>query len=152
MCTSILFMYTGLMLLGLFYFLVYIGAVAVLFLFSVMILDLKIAVVERDLSNFFNIFLLCTMFIVQFGLYFILVQNFYSTSMLEFSISTIEALKLLGYIIYGDYLISFLANGMILLFAMMGAIFLTNHQKGFFKRNQYSQLFRNRFMYNVSIY
>lgn len=152
MCTSILFMYTGLMLLGLFYFLVYIGAVAVLFLFSVMILDLKISVIERDLSNFFNVFLLCIMFLVQVYLYFVIIQDLYSPYIFEFNISTVESLKLLGYIIYGDYLISFLANGMILLFAMIGAIFLTNHQKGFFKRNQFSQLFRNRFMYNVSIY
>ena len=46
MSTSVLFMYMGAVLLGVFYFLVYIGAVAVLFLFSVMILDLKVSLIS----------------------------------------------------------------------------------------------------------
>lgn len=152
MCSSILFMYSGILLLGLFYFLVYIGAVAVLFLFSIMILDLKISTAERDYSNFFYLYLLITLFILQLYIIHTELGSFYTNFNFEFILTPLESVKLLGYLVFQDYFVSFVGCGLLLLYAMIGAISLTNHQNGFYTKNQEDQLFRNMYLYNISIY
>lgn len=152
MSTSILFLYMGVILLGVFYFLVYIGAVAVLFLFSVMILDLKISVLERDYSSFFGLFLFLFFLIVQLLSLFV-DNSFYLYSMsYEYLFSIQESLKILGFYAFSNYSIILVFAGLILLVSMMGAIFLTNRQFGFFMRKQENPLFRNRYLHNLSIY
>lgn len=152
MATSILFMYMGVVLLGIFYFLVYIGAVAVLFLFSVMILDLKVTLVEKDYTNFLNVFLLLFIFLVQ--LYCLVFENnlsIYSMNY-EYYISINDLLKIIGLYAFNMYAIILVFAGLILLVSMLGAIYLTNRQSGFFMRKQENPLFRNRYLHNVSIY
>jgi len=152
MATSILFLYMGVVLLGIFYFLVYIGAVAVLFLFSVMILDLKVQIQERDYSSFFGFFIFLFFFFIQF-LSLFSVNSFYIYSMsYEYLFSIQESLKILGFYAFSNYSIILVFAGLILLVSMMGAIFLTNRQFGFFMRKQENPLFRNRYLHNLSIY
>lgn len=152
MATSILFLYMGVILLGVFYFLVYIGAVAVLFLFSVMILDLKVSLVERDYTNFFGLFLFIFFILVQF-LSLFLSDNMYLYSMsYEYLFSIHESLKILGFYAFTNYALVLIFAGLILLVSLMGAIFLTNRQSGFFMRKQENPLFRNRYLHNLSIY
>jgi NADH-quinone oxidoreductase subunit J len=152
MSTSILFLYMGVILLGVFYFLVYIGAVAVLFLFSVMILDLKVSLMERDYTSFFGFFVF--LFILTIQLTSIFFENsFYLYSMsYEYLFSIQESLKILGFYSFNNYSLILIFAGLILLVSMMGAIFLTNRQSGFFLRKQENPLFRNRYLHNISIY
>ena len=152
MSCSLLFMYMGAVLLGLLYFLVYIGAVAVLFLFSIMILDLKTAAYENDYSSFFNLFVLL---FVLFSTVLVFVNQqslfFYDYSY-EYYLSLNDMLRMVGLMVFGEYQMIFTFCGMILLISMIGAILLTNRKAGFFIRKQQSALFRNRYLYNVSIY
>lgn len=152
MATSILFMYMGVVLLGIFYFLVYIGAVAVLFLFSVMILDLKVTLVEKDYTNFLHLFLLLFMFFIQ--LYCLVFENnlsIYSMNY-EYYINMNDLLKIIGLYSFSMYSVILVFAGLILLVSMLGAIYLTNRQSGFFMRKQENPLFRNRHLHNISIY
>lgn len=152
MSSSILFLYMGVILLGVFYFLVYIGAVAVLFLFSVMILDLKVSLMERDYTSFFGLFLFFFLLFVQVVSIFF-DNSFYLYSMsYEYLFSIQESLKILGFYAFNNYALLLIFAGLILLVSMMGAIFLTNRQSGFFMRKQENPLFRNRYLHNVSIY
>lgn len=148
MCVSLLFMYVGLTLLGMFYFLVYIGAVAVLFLFSVMILDLKGSAHERDYSFFINSCIL--VFLLGIHLYLftldIDVYNF------EYQMGISEMLKIIGFLLFNYYSFTFSFVGLILLVAMLGAIFLTNVQKGFFMRKQEDPMYRTSSLYNFIVY
>lgn len=148
MCVALIFMYVGLTLLGMFYFLVYIGAVAVLFLFSVMILDLKGSTHERDYSFFINTVLLLCIFFVHIYIFSLDVEiyNF------EYQLNITDILKLVGVLLFTYYSLVFSFVGLILLVAMVGAIFLTNVQKGFFMRKQEDPMFRTASLYNFIVY
>jgi NADH-quinone oxidoreductase subunit J len=152
MCVSLLMMYLGVLILGLFYFLVYIGAIAVLFLFSIMILDLKESIFERDYSFFMSIFILLVFFIVHFYFFFIkLDMNIYNFSF-EYFVPTNEILKILGLLIFQKYSFLLLLAGLVLLIAMLGAIYLTNNKKGFFIKKQLFPLSRNYNLYHCLVY
>jgi NADH:ubiquinone oxidoreductase subunit 6 (subunit J) len=145
-------MYLGVLILGLFYFLVYIGAIAVLFLFSVMILDLKESIYERDYSFFFSI--ICVIFILSIQFFFIFMKTdvfFYGNSY-EYFIPTNEFLRILGLIIFKKYSFMLLLVGFILLLAMLGSIYLTNKKKGFFIKKQAFPLSRNYNAFHCIIY
>ena len=152
MCISLLMMYLGVIILGLFYFLVYIGAIAVLFLFSIMILDLKESVFERDYSFFFSIGCLLFFFLVHFFFIFSKLDfSMYSFSY-EYFIPTSDFLKILGLLIFQKYAFLLLLAGLVLLIAMIGAIYLTNNKKGFFIKKQLFPLSRNYNLYHCLIY
>jgi len=152
MCVSLLMMYLGVLILGLFYFLVYIGAVAVLFLFSVMILDLKESIYERDYSFFFSIFcFLFILFVHTYLMYAKLDINFYNISY-EYFININEFLLILGLLLFSKYSFMLLLVGIILLIAMIGSIYLTNKKRGFFIKKQIFPLSRNYDLYHCTIY
>jgi NADH-quinone oxidoreductase subunit J len=108
---------------------VYVGAIAVLFLFVVMMLDIKI--VEND-QNFSKIFYVTGL--VLFGMTFIGVSFGNETDYLHSlnvyvnwfdkldSVSNIEAL---GQILYTYYFVYVIIVGILLLIAMIGSIVLT---------------------------
>lgn len=152
MTTSILFMYLGLSLLGIFYFLVYIGAVAVLFLFSIMILEIKEDIIERDMTYFISIFLLIVMLCFELYLFNIGIYSNFYYSFYEFGIPTNDLLKIVGYLIFKEYYMGLFFSGLILLISMIGAIFLTNTQHGFFMRVQRNPMFRNAYLFHTSNY
>lgn len=152
MCVSLLMMYLGVIILGLFYFLVYIGAIAVLFLFSIMILDLKESIFERDYSFFFSIFCVFTLLIIHFYLIFSKMDiNFYTFSY-EYFIPTNDFLRILGLLLFHKYSFLLLLAGLVLLISMLGAIYLTNNKKGFFIKKQLFPLSRNYNLYHCIIY
>lgn len=154
MCSSILFMYMGIGLLGAFYFLVYIGAVSVLFLFSVMILDLKDSIYERDYTYMFPFLLLFIILSLQF---FIFIYdkdlNIYGNyDNYEYYLHPNELLKVLGIVIFMKYSIILIVCGLILLVSMIGSIYLTNIRKGLLTKKQRYPLARAPFLYHVNIY
>lgn len=149
---SLLFVYLGAVLLGLLYFLVYIGAVAVLFLFSIMILDLKSLEYETDYSSFFHLIILLISFFFSFFVLFNEQSFFLYDFSFEHYLSLTDMLRVIGLMVFGEYQLIFTFCGTILLISMIGAILLTNQKSGFFLRKQQSALFRNRYLYNVSVY
>jgi NADH-quinone oxidoreductase subunit J len=125
--------------LGLLFLIVYVGAIAVLFLFVVIILDLK----RRSLSADQFIPILPAVFIIGFVFFFefslILVRVVPSDFRLIFPkfnrswefynwflvLDSFVPLEPLGQTLYSFYVISFLIGGLILLIALVGALILT---------------------------
>ena len=114
---------------------VYVGAIAVLFLFVVMMLDIKIQRRQIDIVQTLPIFLgLILTFIAQlffaykqsFGENFFIVASpenfFFWEQQIDSFLSNLEAL---GQVLYSQYMLAFLLAGILLLIAMMGAIVLT---------------------------
>nr|YP_010888146.1 NADH dehydrogenase subunit 6 [Fushitsunagia catenata]WJJ67923.1 NADH dehydrogenase subunit 6 [Fushitsunagia catenata] len=115
---------------------VYVGAIAVLFLFVVMMLNIKSSPFN---FNFFSIFplglIISAVFLVQINFMgeqlntFNLTQNdlvWTSWFLEEDNITNIEAV---GFVLYTHYSLLFLLSGMVLLVAMIGVIVLTLHQR-----------------------
>jgi hypothetical protein len=61
-------------------------------------------------------------------------------------------LKILGLLIFQKYAFLLLLAGLVLLIAMLGAIYLTNNKKGFFIKKQLFPLSRNYNLYHCIIY
>jgi NADH:ubiquinone oxidoreductase subunit 6 (subunit J) len=145
-------LYIGTTILGLFYFLVYIGAIAVLFLFSIMILDLKDFVYEYDYSIFINVFFFLFIISIQFFLLVSKINFFLISSSYEYFFSTNEYLLILGILIFNKYNFVLLLVAIILLLAMVGSIHLTNKKKGFFIKKELFILSRNHNIYHCLVY
>jgi NADH-quinone oxidoreductase subunit J len=119
--------------ISLLFILVYVGAIAVLFLFVVMMMDIKITRYEKD----FLIYLPVGIFlgIIFFLEVFLTFQdNFISFLPLNnsniyiewlFTIDNLSNLEVLGQLLYTYYFFFLLLAGIILLVAMVGAIVLT---------------------------
>ncbi|MGI8943904.1 MAG: NADH-quinone oxidoreductase subunit J [Qipengyuania sp.] len=110
---------------------VYVGAVAVLFLFVVMMLDIDIAALRAGFVRNFPLAIVVALALLA---ELILGLGAYQAGALELGTPTGEAAPLLGEsniesigaLLYRDYLFLFEAAGLILLVAMIGAIVLTH--------------------------
>ena len=113
---------------------VYVGAVAVLFLFVVMMLDINFIKLREGFLQYLPFgALLGIVLIVELGLLF-LTKRFSQINLVEYSqfpqLSTTENTKLLGSVLYTKYFFLFQLSGLILLVAMIGSITLTLRQRG----------------------
>tara|TARA_Y100000741_G_scaffold202355_1_gene153863 strand:- start:290 stop:919 length:630 start_codon:yes stop_codon:yes gene_type:complete len=149
---SCLFIMIGAEFLGMIMLIVYVGAVAVLFLFVVMMLNVAEQKNEwfksSEKSSHIPIGLIVSL-IIFFELIFVVggwkykpeINNLLS---LEFN-TNISNTHALGNIIYTDYILLFQLSGMILLVSMVGAIVLTFRQRDGVKRQSYfRQISRER--------
>ena len=143
--TSILFLFSNAEFLAMVVLIVYIGAVAVLFLFVIMMLDINISKLRQTFLNYLPIGLLVG-FIILLELIYVVSQsklNFtetISTNNNNISNQMLDNTKTIGNILYTDYFLLFQISGIILLVAMIGAIFLTiRKREGAKKQNIYKQ-------------
>ena len=149
---SCLFIMIGAEFLGMIMLIIYVGAVAVLFLFVVMMLN-----VAQQKNQWFSAkksskhipFALILSVIIFFELIIVIGGWNYKpdlVSAMSLNIdSTISNTHAIGYVIYTDYIHIFQLSGMILLVAMVGAIVLTFRQRSGVKRQSYfSQIIRER--------
>ena len=146
--TSILFLFSNAEFLAMVVLIVYIGAVAVLFLFVIMMLDINIAKLRQNFLNYLPIGLLVG-FIILLELIYIVSQsklNFtqkISINNNNISNQMLDNTKTIGNILYTDYFLLFQISGIILLVAMIGAIFLTiRKREGAKKQNIYKQILK----------
>ena len=142
--TSILFIMIGAEFLGMIMLIVYVGAVAVLFLFVVMMLNVtqkkeknsirKGLVNNISVGSIVGIIIFLELLIVIGGWKY--KENFILLSDLNinFNLSNTRAL---GNVLYTDYIHLFQISGMILLIAMVGAITLTFSKRENIKRQSY---------------
>ena len=141
---SCLFIMIGAEFLGMIMLIVYVGAVAILFLFVVMMLN--VAEQKNDWftsqksSTHIPIGLLVSL-IIFFELIIVIGGWKYKSDLVDsISIkidSSITNTQSLGNVIYTDYIHLFQLSGMILLVAMIGAIVLTFRQRTGVKRQSY---------------
>ena len=150
---SCLFIMIGAEFLGMIMLIVYVGAVAVLFLFVVMMLNVAQQKNQWFLSSQSSSHIpigLIISTIIFFELIIVIGGWKYKPELFEKinSTSSSEAISnthSLGQIIYTDYIHVFQISGMILLVAMIGAIVLTFRQREGVKKQDYiKQISRER--------
>ena len=148
---SCLFIMIGAEFLGMIMLIVYVGAVAVLFLFVVMMLNVAQQknqwFISEENSGHIPVGLLISA-IIFFELIIVIggwkykPDLFETTNLITNEISNTHAL---GQILYTDYIHIFQISGMILLIAMIGAIVLTFRQREGVKKQSYlKQISRER--------
>jgi NADH-quinone oxidoreductase subunit J len=121
--------------ISLVFIIIYVGAIAVLFLFVVMMLDIKTAYLAKDslkyfpFGSFLGVIFLIEILIVVPGIFESI--NPYSTSFLFNSYSDwvnkldyFTEIVSIGHLLYTDYVIQFLLSGNILLLATIGPVTL----------------------------
>ena len=133
-----LFVLLGAEFLAMILVLVYVGAVAVLFLFVVMMLDINFIKLREGFLQYLPFgALLGLVLIIELGMLFY-TESYSEISLVEFSnkplITEIENTKMIGEILYTDYFYLFQISGIILLVAMIGSITLTLRDRGKVKR------------------
>jgi NADH-quinone oxidoreductase subunit J len=131
-----LFLLTGAEFLAMILLVVYVGAVAVLFLFVVMMLDVDFAELKSGALQYAPIgalvgLILAAELIVVLGGYAFAPQLASTVAKPTPDIVTRHNTAALGDILYTDYIYFFQISGLVLLVAMIGAIVLTlRHKEG----------------------
>ena len=140
---SILFIMIGAEFLGMIMLIVYVGAVAVLFLFVVMMLNVSEDSVKNNRKGIINNISVGSIVGVIIFLELLVViggwkykGNFKPLNSLQLNTEYSNTHQL-GNILYTDYIHLFQISGMILLVAMSGAISLTFNKKENVKRQNY---------------
>jgi len=145
-----LFLMSGAEFLALILVVVYVGAVAVLFLFVVMMLDIDFAELRSGVMEYAPVGALIGV-VLAVELIVVLAGNAFSVKPGVNPVQPIPDLaetsniKALGDILYTDYAYLFQIAGMLLLVAMIGAIVLTlRHKENVKRQNIARQVARNR--------
>jgi len=127
--SAALFVLLGAEFLAMILVVVYVGAVAVLFLFVVMMLDINFIKLREGFLQYlpFGVLLGVVLFLELSMLFITSILS--EVSLVEFSTKPIfshsENTKDLGNVLYTDYFFLFQLSGLILLVAMIGSIVLT---------------------------
>ena len=149
---SCLFIMIGAEFLGMIMLIVYVGAVAVLFLFVVMMLNVAQQknqwFISKENSNHIPIGLLISV-VIFFELIIVIGGWKYKPDLFDKGnlsiVNDVSNTHSLGMVLYTDYIHIFQISGMILLIAMIGAIVLTFRQREGVKTQSYiKQISRER--------
>ena len=141
--------------LALMFIVIYVGAIAVLFLFVVMMLDLKIASRKKDILKYFPFgSLISGVFLVE--MLIVVNETFqlnpYSSNILEnvyfnwyTRIENFTEIQSIGQVVYTQYVLQFLIAGNVLLLATIAAVVLTINTRENTDKKQiiFKQLSRN---------
>ena len=129
---------------------VYVGAVMVLFLFVVMMLDVDFAELKRGLAEYLPLgALIGLVLVVELGLvygHWVFAEAAPETRAAVMPApADVANTQALGKIMYDDYILIFQLSGLILLVAMIGAIVLTLYHRPDIKRQDIlEQMYRGR--------
>jgi len=126
---------------------VYVGAVAVLFLFVVMMLDVDFAELKAEMARYLPLALLIgTILLMQLGLAYGVWQSADGAEAARAAITSdgVQNTAALGLLIYDKYILLFQLAGLILLVAMIGAIMLTlRHRRDIKRQDVLQQMWRD---------
>ena len=133
--------------LALILMIVYVGAVAVLFMFVVMMLNINFDQLRSGFTRYLPVGLLIGLILfVELSLVFShwIPANSYDSKIQDSTIGDVENTKQLGLVLYTDFILYFQLAGIILLIAMIGAIVLTHQRKRNVKRQDIlTQIYRD---------
>ena len=145
--SSGLFILLGAEFLALILMIVYVGAVAVLFMFVVMMLNINFNELRSGFTRYLPVGLLIGLILfVELSLVFSdwIPANSYDSKIQDSTIDNVENTKQLGLVLYTDLTLYFQLAGIILLIAMIGAIVLTHQRKRTIKRQDIlTQIYRD---------
>ncbi|MAU42054.1 MAG: NADH:ubiquinone oxidoreductase subunit J [Kordiimonas sp.] len=144
-----LFVLLGAEFLAMILVIVYVGAVAVLFLFVVMMLDIDFVELRQGFLQYLPMGALIGLILVVelmmvFGGWVLAPEMTAVVASATPDIAETENTRALGQLIYTDYVFLFQCAGMVLLTAMIGAIVLTHRQRPGVKRQNISKQVRRR--------
>lgn len=142
-----LFVLLGAELIAMLLVIVYVGAVMVLFLFVVMMLDVDFAALRPAIAEYFPVgALIAVVLLVEIGL----AIGYGQFAGRVPALGPVEAgettnARALGQVLYTDYAVLFQLAGVILLVAMIGAIVLTlRPREGVRRQDALRQIYRTR--------
>jgi NADH-quinone oxidoreductase subunit J len=142
-----LFVLLGAEFVAMLLIIVYVGAVAVLFLFVVMMLDVDFAELKAEMAKYMPLALLIgVILLMQFGIAFGNWQVADGAEAARRAVAPegVENTAALGLLLYDTYFILFQLAGLILLVAMIGAIVLTlRHREGVKRQDVLAQMYRD---------
>lgn len=123
--------------LALIFIVIYVGAIAILFLFVVMMLNVKFNPLENSALNPFFVSTSFLFFVLLY-MFFSQTFNFETVKLFQFeqNIDILNNIDSLGQFLFNYFLCCFLVAGLILLIAVIGAIILTLN----FSSNRKNQL------------
>jgi len=138
MATGLLFLLES-EFMALIFIIIYVGAIAVLFLFVIMMLNIKVVNSFKDILKYFPIGYFLG-FIFLFEVLLVLLNNYqnnpYNNNFLfNFNINwlnkpdTLSDIEAIGQILYTYYILQFLIAGLLLLLAVIGSVVLTLKKK-----------------------
>jgi NADH-quinone oxidoreductase subunit J len=144
-----LFVLLGAEFVAMLLIIVYVGAVAVLFLFVVMMLDIDFAELKGEMAKYMPLGLLVAVVIIMqlalgVGAWVQADGAMGLRGAVAPDAAQVENTRALGLLIYDKYLLLFQLSGLILLVAMIGAIVLTlRHRKDIKRQNVLHQMWRD---------
>ena len=144
-----LFVLLGAEFVAMLLIIVYVGAVAVLFLFVVMMLDIDFAELKGEMAKYMPLGLLIGVVILMqislgVGAWVQAEGAMGLRQAVAPDAAQVENTKALGLLIYDKYIYLFQASGLVLLVAMIGAILLTlRHRKDVKRQNVLAQMWRD---------
>ena len=142
-----LFVLLGAEFVAMLLIIVYVGAVAVLFLFVVMMLDVDFAELKAEMAKYMPLALLIgVVLLMQLGMAFGAWTEADQAESLRAAVtpSDVQNTAALGQLLYDKYFLIFQLAGLILLVAMIGAIVLTlRHRKDVKRQDVFEQLYRD---------
>ena len=127
-----LFVMAGAEFLAMLLVVVYVGAVAVLFMFVVMMLDVTVVEMKQKLANYLPLGLLVVAIFTGELLASSLAWHFApeaASNLQDVAPTGVDNTTALGLLIYTKYIYLFQAAGLVLLVAMIGAIVLTHRKR-----------------------
>lgn len=145
-----MFVLLGAEFLAMILVIVYVGAVMVLFLFVVMMLDVDFARLKAGFVSYLPLgALIGLVLIVELGLvtgHWIFADAAPATRIATTPMTTdMSNVHALGFIMYDQYVLIFQLAGLVLLVAMIGAIVLTlRHREGVKRQDVLTQMYRGR--------
>jgi NADH-quinone oxidoreductase subunit J len=144
-----LFVLLGAEFVAMLLIIVYVGAVAVLFLFVVMMLDIDFAELKGEMAKYMPLGLLIGVILLMqltlgVGAWVQAEGALGLRQAVAPDAAQVENTKALGLLIYDKYIYLFQASGLVLLVAMIGAILLTlRHRKDVKRQNVLQQMWRD---------
>lgn len=145
-----LFIMLGAEFIALILVIVYVGAVAVLFLFVVMMLDVSFSDLRKGAMQYVPIglavgaILLFELGFIYLGWNYDAVSNNIANPILPQDISGLTNTEALGIKMYTDYVYAFQLAGIILFVAMIGAIVLTHRTRPGVRRQKVSEQYARK--------
>lgn len=142
--------------IALIFIIIYVGAISVLFLFIIMMLDIKTSTSKKDILKYLPIGYFIGLVLlteILFTIFDTFKPNPYNNSVLfnwyvnwYDHIDTITDIEAIGQLIYTHYVLQFLIAGLILLMAIIGSVVLTldykNTNSKAKKQNTFRQISR----------
>ncbi|KIN64702.1 NADH dehydrogenase I, J subunit [Sulfitobacter noctilucicola] len=142
-----LFVLLGAEFVAMLLIIVYVGAVAVLFLFVVMMLDVDFAELKAEMARYMPLALLIGLVILmQFVMAFGAWESNAAAEGLRTQVTdlSVQNTAALGLVLYDEYFLIFQLAGLILLVAMIGAIVLTlRHRVDVKRQDVVAQMMRD---------